>query len=1108
MMNARLFPFVIVLLGVIICVSPATALAQFASATILGTVRDDTGGVLPGVTVSLTATATGRSVTTVTDGTGSFNFVNVEIGTYRVTAELQGFSTAAAEVTARVNERLRVDLVMQVGEISEVVEVVGAAALLESETSDRGEVIEHREIIGLPLNGRKYSDLALLTTGVRKSDKALSREGTFNVHGLRGTMNNFMLDGVDNNSYGTSNQGFSSQVIQLSPDALQEFKVITNNFSAEYGRAGGSVINAAVRSGTSDFHGRAWWFHRNDNVQARDFFTNRSGRPKPDLLRQQFGATFGGPIVPDHTFFFVDYEGFREKRGNQTFSTIPTLEQRQGILGVPVRNPLTGQVFEDGVVPESEISPFARQVFDLLPAPNVPGAGERNNFANADPVTQNTDKADIRFDHKMENLSIFARFSHRKDNTVNPPPITGLAGGSGNGLVRVLNQSMAYGATWTVSSTSLLEGRFGASRTNAGKFPVNFGSAPAGELFGLPGLPTNPQVTGGLPAQKIAGFSDLGQQATNPQHQNPKAYDWKLNYSKIFGNHSLKVGYEHQRIGVNVQDVNPLNGEFLFRGQFSRPEGASGAAAPFNLADFMFGLPSQLSLVNFFVARIEERMHFAYIQDDWKLSPNLTLNLGLRYEYGSPLFENDNRLSNFDPSTNSIILASSGSVENRALVNQDLDNWAPRIGLAWNFMPKTVLRAGYGVSFVHAIQQRVGGANLLPLSAPQVVIGRQVQSPDDPNFRTLRADGNPRDGVPEGFTSSEGFDPTHFPGTLRFIPRDTRTSYVQSWHLTIQREILPNTVTEVAYVGNLGLKLNVLGDFNEAQPNPPGQIIPLEDRRPIPNFGVISTAFNRAGSNYHAFQWKVERRSTNDLSLLNSFTWSKAIDNAAGSLEDPNGNRGNPQSILNLNNDRGLSAFDQRINNVTSVVWNVPVGRGRHFGSGMTSAMDALLGGWQVTFINTLSSGAPVNLLYDPSDDFRVTAALPSHEGGVSFRPNLIGDGSTRPPDDQLSVDNFLNKENIVAPTDPSMPFGTAGRNIARTEGFYQLDLSLVKNFNLPFFPLNSEEARMEFRADFFNLLNQTNFRAPNSNLSSSAFGTINSTFAPREIQFALKVLF
>lgn len=1075
--------------------SASSLFGQFETATVLGAARDESGAVIPGVAITLTNLDTGISRSAVTDENGNYQFVNVRAGLYRITGELVGFATAVAEqVTVAVNARQRVDFVLRVGEVTDTVEVVGAAPLIESDSSDRGQVIRTEQIVNLPLNGRNYADLSLLSPGVRRSNKNEEREGSYNVHGLRSTFNSYLLDGLDNSSYGTSNQGFSNQVVQLPPDAVSEFKVQTNNYSAEFGRSAGAIVNVSLRSGTNEFHGSLWEFHRNDNLNARGFF---GAGEKPFLIRNQFGVTFGGPIQRNRTFFFTAYEGFRERRSSPSFSTLPTLEQRQGILGVAVRDPLSGQVFQGGVIPRDQMAPFARKVLDQLPPPNQ--ASATNNFKTNRAVNENTDKGDVRIDHKAsEKLSLFGRISQRKLNQFNAPPIPGPSGGGGNGFVRVLNQQLGTGVTYAVTATSLVEFRFGISRTLAGKEPVNVGSRSVGELFGLPGFPSaNPRIQGGTPDTRISGFSQLGQQGTNPQWQNPTVYNPKVNYSWIQGRHSLKVGYEYQHIGIEVQDVNPLNGLLEFAGAFSRPSGVSGPALLFNLADFMFGVPSQIRLVNFFEANMQQRMHFAYLQDDFKISPDFTVNLGLRYEYGSPLWEEENRLTNFDPASRSILFARDGSVEERALVKPDRNNWAPRVGFAYTFAPRTVLRGGYGVSYVHF--NRAGGGNILAINGPQVVIATQAQTPQDPNFRTMRGDGHPRDGFPAGFTDPERFDP--LAATFSFMPRDTRSSYVQSWHLTLQREILEDTVLDLAYTGNLGLKLLIFGDFNQADPNPPGRTIPLQQRRPIPNFAAISTAFNRAASNYHALQVKLERRASRGLYLLNSFTWSKAIDNATGSLEDPNGSAANPQNIRDLRNDRGPSSYDQRLNNVTSVVWDLPFGRGRRWGGDWGSVLNAVAGGWQVTAINFATSGQPLNLRYNPSAAFRVTADLPAWLGGVSFRPNVTGNPKT--PKGQRNVDNYLDRNTVVIPTDPSQPFGNAGRNSVFSDSFHQLDFGILKDFLV-----GREDMRLQFRAELFNALNKTNFRAPNSNRSSGGFGTVRSTFSPREVQFALKLVF
>src|SRR5688500_9547976 len=335
---------------------PAVASAEFDTAAVVGTITDASGGVSPGVTVSLRNVSTGIAAETITDADGNFQFGNVRIGPYVVRASLQGFSAAEAkDVTVTVGARQRVDLVLQAGNITETVEVTGASKLLETDASDRGQVITKEQIVNLPLNGRNYADLALLSPGVRKSSISDSRDASFNVHGLRSALNSFVLDGVDNNSYGTSNQGFSNQVVQVSPDALEEFKVQTNNFSAEFGRTGGAVVNASMRSGTNRFRGSAWEFNRNDALNATGFFKPSSG-VKPKLNRNQFGFVFGGPVIRNRTFFFTDYEGFRQISRTVTFATIPTMAQRQGILDRPILNPLTGQSYPDGVIPASAMT--------------------------------------------------------------------------------------------------------------------------------------------------------------------------------------------------------------------------------------------------------------------------------------------------------------------------------------------------------------------------------------------------------------------------------------------------------------------------------------------------------------------------------------------------------------------------------------------------------------------------------------------------------------------------------------------------------------------------------------------------------------------------------
>ena len=618
-------------LAAVVLLIPSAARAQFDTATVLGNVMDEQGAAVPGASVTLTNVATGIVATAISESTGAYQFLNVRVGTYRIEAELQGFSKAVVPtVTVTVNARQRVDLTMKVGGIGETVQVTGAR-MLESESSDRGQVIAHEQIVNLPLNGRAYADLALLSPGVRQSSISSSRDASFNVNGMRSSLNNFILDGVDNNSYGTSNQGFSNQVVQVSPDAVEEFKVQTNNFSAEFGRAGGAVINATFRSGTNDFHGTVWEFNRNTSLNATGFFKPTSG-VKPELSRNQYGGVFGGPIVRNRSFFFVNYEGFRQTSSTVTFASIPTMAQRQGQLGRPIVNPLTGAVYADGVIPASAITPFARSVLAGLPEPTRPGTS--NNFDSLPERTDDNDKVDVKVDQQFgSQTSAFVRFSHRKVNNFEPPPIPGETSSPSNAFVEVLNQQLALGVTRTLSSRSLLEVRFGAvahqGRQDRARHrqPEHVRALRHHRAADRGGVRGRPHAAVG---DRLDGVGTAEQQSRSSRIRS--SVDWRINYSTIAGTHTLKTGYEYQRIGTAVDDVHPKYGSDTYAGQFSRPAGAAADPATYNLADFMFGARNQYDLVNPFVFHLRQRMHFAYLQDDWRVNPALTLNLGLRYE--------------------------------------------------------------------------------------------------------------------------------------------------------------------------------------------------------------------------------------------------------------------------------------------------------------------------------------------------------------------------------------------------------------------------------------------------------------------------------------------
>ena len=1128
-----------IIIGICLLLSPPVQ-AQFETATVLGTVRDQNGAVLQGARVTLRNPATGITATATTDGGGDYSFPSVKIGTYRVTAELQGFSTGAVEkVTVTVEARQRVDVTLQVGATSDVVTVTGEAPLLETESSSKGQVISEKQMINLPILGRNYSSLALLTPGVRQSqsgnqgDISFRREGAYNVNGLRSVYNNFLLDGIDNNFYGTTNQGFSNQAVQPSPDFVAEFRMSVNTYSAEYGRTTGAVMNVSTRSGTNEFHGRLWNYVQNTSLNAAGFFRPVDGR-KPQVNRNQFGFVFGGPIVRDRTFFMLDYEGSRWIQSPFGLASLPTLDQRRGILPVDVRVPYdfvddTGKTITAGtLITAGQLVPmtrFARTALANLPAPNRPGGGTfgvANNFGGFVRNRLFEDKGDIRLDHKFsDQLNGFGRFSQRRQTIQQPGLVTGLSGGNAIGNLATFNQQTVGGITWTVSPNTILDYRFSVTRLGMDRLPAQVGGPSMRELFGITGLPEGARVQGGITPQDIGGLGTrIGRQSTNPQSQFPTTINSRLNLTFLAGRQTLKTGYEYVALNQRVDDTNPLYGIDNYGGGFSRPNSTLAATYAFNLADFYFGARNNYQLATQAIAKMQQRFHYWYLQDDFKISSKVTLNLGLRYELVTPVFDADNRLANFDPATKSVIIAKDGSISDRATRNLDKNNFVPRIGLAWQLNDKTVVRAGYALGYNY--WNRMASAELMNTNAPFVT---RASVQNTAASLTSVCTGNnfngcfrrTQDGYPTNLLSSPG-------SVILYMPKDLPWSYVQNWHLTLQRQLTRNTLIDIAYVGNRGVNLPILVDYNQARPLsaaelalPAAQRPSLLDRRPIQSVTIPGSGAVRVGnitavladgfSNYNALQVKVEHRA-NSLLLLNSFTYSKAIDNSSQVLEVSNGGSPNPQNGFDARNDRGPSSFDQRFNNTTSVVWELPVGKGRAFGGSLPAAVDAVFGGWVVSSSISLQSGQPLNLRYADFDQ-RLSDAQPDFLGGVALRPN-VGTGPVRSTESQRNAlglkefEYYFDRTNITIPT-ADKPFGNLGRNAVYGFPFYQVDLGVQKNFPLRFI---NEQARFEFRTEFFNVFNRTNFSAPNTDARSAAFGRVSSTFDPRIIQFALKLHF
>jgi Carboxypeptidase regulatory-like domain/TonB-dependent Receptor Plug Domain len=1117
------------------------AYGQFESASVLGYVKDLSGAAIANTKVTLTNTATGIAQSTATDQEGRYEFSSVPIGSYVVKGEATSFGpTQIAPFTLTTNARQRVDLELKPGSLNETVTVSSAPTELETETSSRSQVIGTKQIEDLPLNGRSYADLTLLAPGVRKSfleDQSLTnREASFNVNGQRSAFNNFLLNGLDNNSYGTSNQGFANENIPPSPDAVSEFQLETNNYSAEYGRASGAVINASIRRGTNRFHGRAWDYNRNTVFNAIGPFKPTSG-VKPAFIRNQYGVTLGGPVWKDHTFFFLDWESLRQIVLSFGTATLPTAAQGSGTfllnsatagvpsVPIPIQNPITGKVYANGIVPAADQTPFARAVLAALPLPNngAPAnsvSAYSNNFSAFPRGTINDDKGDARIDHTFSpKLIVFGVYSQHQTAIFAPPTFGGLAGGNANADVHLYNRQIAFGVTYVYSPSSLFDFRMGIGHNEGGKSPYGLGSASLLTSNGITnGIPTDPLIVRALNAQSVTGFSQFGTQPASPQFQNPSVINPKGNYTLLHGKQSMKIGYEYQAINTQINDYNPSYGQDNYGGQYSTVAGTpadvfSQVQEAHNLADFMFGNRNSYSLTNFFIASVRQRMNFMYFQDDIKLAQNLTINAGVRYELATPQYEANNKLANFDPVSKTLIQAKDGSIYNRALVNMPLTNVGPRLGFAYSATPSLVFRGGYGITFTQF--NRAGGENNLTYNGPNVVnatINNVVPTAaalcaNDTQDQT-KCFRQTQQGYAVGLTAAANFNPALV--TSRYIPKNFSTGYVQSYHLGIQRQLPGQIVADLAYVGNKGTHLQILADYNQASictaalaTGCPSST--LAARRPVPTFGDIEIAYGGGTSNYNSLQFKLEKRYRNGLYLLNSFTWGRTFDLSGGHLETSNGDNSRV-NFANPGSDYGRSNYDQPLNDTTSIIYDLPYGKGRRFGASAPYVADMVLGGWQVTVINTMNSGLPTNLNYSNS-----TSNGTNVTDLYTYRPNVVGSPiapATNRAKTNTALTGYLLK--ATAPGQPGVsvptggsPFGNAQRNMVVGPAFYQTDLGLHKDFGLW-----NEASKFEFRAEAFNVLNKVNYQAPDGNVSNGTFGSITGAYPARQLQLAAKLIF
>ena len=1074
----------------------AGALAQTSTATLIGTVRDSSGAVLPSVSVTVIDTARSTQQAAITNDAGVFVFPALLSGTYNIAAELPGFKKFVRDgITLQVNQTIRIDINLEVGAVLETVEVVEAAPMVETETSSRGSVIDQKKIVELPLNGRDYNQLALLSPGVLPGTPRLAAvnfKGAINVNGNRVFNNVFLLDGVDNISYASSFRGENVQVIQPSVEALQEFKIQTNAYSAEFGRSSGAVVNAAIKSGTNSVRGSVYEFLRNDALDANNFFSNAFGAPKPVRKRNQFGGAVGGPIVENKLFWFADYEGLRDREGVPRTRAVPSASEKAGLFSTAVFDPYAPGRPEfprnaDGlwVIPQNRWDPVAARIIPLIPDPNVPGT----TIYASTPITKSrVDQFDVRSDYQLSGkATLFGRYSFVDSNVFRPAPLPGLAEGSFNdafGANLNRSQGVAFGLTWRIAPGTVGDFRLGWTRGNYFTNPPNYG-VDAPSQVGLTNVPNDPRILGGLPKINLQGFDAVGRHTSTPQFQTPRAFDPRVTFTWQTSNHVLKFGGEFLHTQTQINDLNATIGRMNFDNRFT------GRA----VGDFLLGLPSQLALTSFSVLDQRQNMYFAFMQDDWKLTPRLTLNLGARYEFATPVLEKNNRLANFDPTTGTMIFAKSGSLYERSLIHPDFNNWAPRFGFSYSPVPRWVLRGSYGIFYSHTV--RMGREGMLGFNPPTLVDNLLQTGVTGSGAIASAAPFILRNGYPQGL-----LDPNTLAPTVQRRSQDPnqRSAYIQQFNFGIQRELAPNLLFDIAYVGNKGTKLPGFRNIN------PNAVIPSSNGtqsagpRPFAAFGDIQWLENRVGSSFNSMQVGLEKRFSRGLSSLVSYTWGKALTGEPDHISTSGGGPGldtgtfkEPQDSYNLKAERGLAEFDVKQRLSISYVYELPFGRNRRFGQAWSGIADAVLGGWQLSGIHTIQGGLGLTATLGGSSVLNIG-------GERRARPNLIGDPVL--PASQRTVQQWFNTGAFGIFNPAPQAFGSAGVGIMRGPNYVNFDFNLAKTFRI------DEQRSLQFRTEFFNAFNHANFNPPDIRLDATTFGQILSAQNARIMQFGLKLYF
>ena len=1080
-MNRR---FAVILVLVLAGLLSTPAWSQTGTATVSGVITDPSGAILLGSTVTVTNVQTGVKRTTQTNNDGLYFVGALLPGEYEIRVEHAGFRTSVTKgIVLLIDQQSRQDVSLIVGIAQQTVEVTATAEqFLEPNSSQLQQVITGTLTVELPLNGRNVNQLITLNTGVTTTTGSFFKGVGVDlaINGQRSSTNAFLIDGLDNVEF----MGQSPN-ITLQPDAVREFNVMTNSFSAEYGRSNAGVVNIGMRSGTNEFHGNAFEFVRNNIFNANDFFSNRTHQAKLPFRFNQFGGTFGGPIKKNKLFFFGGFQATLTRSHSTTILSVPPLAWRTGdfssllaqgvqiydptavtgvVNGLPVRTP-----FVNNQIPVGKQDPAGQKLLQLYPTPNLPG--NFSNFVEPLGTATNDYQGNFKLDYQVAPMDVITGSFNIDDSANTNDAFFGNIGGGGPLPINDFrSQNLGASYTHTFSASLLNTLAYGYLRRSINSLPSGFGLQ-LNQQFGIPGISTDPTASG-LAAINPSGFTGLGGQVFFPQIVTEQSHQIYDNLSWTRGRHVIKIGVDYHRRLLHLFQAGFPRGLFNFDSLVTSQAGVGGNS----IASMLIGY-SSFAERDFLTQFINQsgNEYAGYFQDDFHVSKRLTLNLGLRYDYFSPQVEANNRQANFNINTVALDVAGQNGVS-RGLVAADHHDVGPRLGFA--FTPfsdgKTVLRGGYGI-FYFAEQNALATLNRLAYNIPFYFLQTIAQSGLTIVTPTLR--------LSTGIPAPPPANPAAPFGTVQYRVPGLDDSMVQSWNLDIQREVTHDTVLDVAYAGSRGSDLLAIRNPNQPPPGPV-RVFPIS-----PAIGQIFTMTNQGYSNYNALQVKVNKRLSAGLTFLASYTWSKAIDNTPGYWPNSGFSQLPQDSLHPDNGERGLSDWDIRNNLVFSYSWEIPVGRNRRFMSHANTAAELILGGWQMTGILGLRSGTP----FSPF----ITADQANTAFGGNLRPNRTGSGKAS----NQTVDHWFDTSAFPLPA--LFTYGNSTRNILIGPDLNNFDMGLFKNFRV------TEHTQLQFRAEFFNITNTPHFGLPNPFTNIPQGGTITTlTTPPRVIQFGMKLGF